>query len=92
MLTRDQNSRPMGYFVPWSGHMLFLHPKESKIAGIVKTCRWDGARGGITVPVRTKDTWFRSLGEVTVNWLDLGSPLRLALEAAWMKTDLWRLG
>ena len=36
MLTRDQNGRRMGYFVPWSDHWLFLHPKESKIACIVK--------------------------------------------------------
>ena len=36
MLTRDQNGRPIGYFVPWSDHTFSLHPKESKIAGIVK--------------------------------------------------------
>ena len=33
MLTGDHNDRPMGYFVPWSDHTLFLHPKESEIAG-----------------------------------------------------------
>ena len=38
MLTRDQNSRPMGFFVPWSDHTLFLHPKESEIAGIITKC------------------------------------------------------
>ena len=37
-LTRDQSGRPMGYFVPWSDHTLFLHPKESETAGIVKEC------------------------------------------------------
>ena len=68
MLTSDENGCPIGYFVPWSDHTLFLHPKESKIAGIVKKCRWDGARGVIIVPVRIKETWFWSLGEVTVNW------------------------
>ena len=71
MLTRHQNVHPMGYFVPWTDHTLFLHPKGSEIAGIVKKCRWDGARGVIVVPVRTKETWFWSLGEVTVNWWDL---------------------
>ena len=70
MLTRDQNGRPMGCFVPWSDHTLFLHPKESEIAGIVKKCRWNGARGVMIVPVRTKETLFWSLGEVTVNWWD----------------------
>ena len=67
MLTRDQNGRPMRYFVPWSDHRLSLHRRESEIAGIVKKCRWDGARGVIIVPVRTKQTWFWSLGEGTVN-------------------------
>ena len=71
MLTRNQNGRPMGCFVPWSDHTLFLHPKESETAGIIEKCRWDGARGVILVPVRTKETWFSSLGEVTVNWWDL---------------------
>ena len=71
MLTLDQKDRPMGYFVPWSDHRLFLHPKESDIAGIVQKCRWDGARGVIIVPVRTKETWFWSLGEVTVSCWDL---------------------
>ena len=71
MLTRDQNSRPMCYFVPWSDHTLFLHPKEFKIASSVKKCRWDGTRGVIIVPVRTKETWFWLLGEVTVDWWDL---------------------
>ena len=33
MLTGDHNGRPMAFFVPWSDHTLFLHPKESKIAG-----------------------------------------------------------
>ena len=47
MLTRDQNSRPMGFFVPWTEHMLFLHPKESETASIVNKSRWDGARGVI---------------------------------------------
>ena len=56
MLTRDGNGRPMGYFVPWSDHTLFMHLKDSEIAGIVKKCRWDGARGVIIVPVRTKET------------------------------------
>ena len=36
MLTCDRNGRPMGSFVPWSDHTLFLHPKESEIAGIFK--------------------------------------------------------
>ena len=71
MLICEQNCRPVGFFVPWSDHALLLHPKESKIAGIVKKCRWDGARGVIIVPVRTKETWFWPLGEVTVNWWDL---------------------
>ena len=71
MLTRDQNGRPMAFFVPWSDHTLFLHPKESKIVDIVQKCRCDGARGVMIVPVRTKETWFWSLGEVTVNWRDL---------------------
>ena len=60
MLTHDQNGRP-----------IFLHPKESEIAGIIKKCRWDGGRGVIFVVVRTKETCFWSLGEVTVNWRDL---------------------
>ena len=68
MLTCDRNGRPMGYFIPWSDHTLFLHPKESEIPGIVKKCRWDGARRVISVLVRTKETWFWSLGEVTVIW------------------------
>ena len=71
MPTCDQNSHPMGLFVLCSDQTLFLHPKESEIAGIVKKCRWDGARGVIIVLVRTKETWFWSLGEVTVNWWDL---------------------
>ena len=71
MLTRDQNSRPMGYFVPWSDHTLYLHPKESETADIVKKRPWDGARRVVTVPVRTKETWFWSLGKVTVNCWDL---------------------
>ena len=33
--------------------------------------RWDGARGVIIVLVRNKETWFWSLGDVTVNWWDL---------------------
>ena len=48
-----------------------MHSKESEIAGKVKKSRWDGATGVIIGPVRTKETWFRSLGEVTVNWWDL---------------------
>ena len=71
MLTRDENGRPMGHFVPWIDDKLFVHPKESEIAGIVKKCRWDGVRGVIIGPVRTKEIWFWSLGEVTVNWWDL---------------------
>ena len=67
----DQNCRPMGYFVPSSDNSLFMHPKESEIAVRVKKYRWDGAWGVIIVPVRTKETWFWSLGEVTVNWSDL---------------------
>ena len=70
ILTREQNGRPMDFFVPWSDHTLLLHTKESESAGIVKECRWDGARGVIIVPVRTKETWFWSLGELTVNWWD----------------------
>ena len=31
MLTFDQNSRPMGYFVPWSDHMFFLHPRSPRL-------------------------------------------------------------
>ena len=31
MLTRDQNGRPMGYFVPWSDHTLFLHPRSPRL-------------------------------------------------------------
>ena len=68
MPTRDQNSSLIVDFVPWSDHTLVLHPKESKTAGIVKKCRWDGARGVIIVPVGTKEPWFWSLGEVPVNW------------------------
>ena len=49
---------------------MFLHPKESKTAGKVKKCRWDGARGVIIVTIRTKETCFWSLGGVTVNWWD----------------------
>ena len=71
MLTRDQNGHPMCYFVPWSEYTLFLHPKEFEIARIVKKCRWDGAGGVGIVPIRTKESWFWSLGEVTVNWWDL---------------------
>ena len=71
MLTRDQNGRPMVFFVHWSDHTLFLHPIDSEISGILKKCQWDGARGVIIVAVRTKETWFWSLGEVTVNWWDL---------------------
>ena len=55
MLTRDQNGRPIGYFAPWSDHTLFLHPKEPEISGIVKKCRWNGARGGIIVRLNTKE-------------------------------------
>ena len=36
MLTRDQNGRSMGYFVSLTDHTLFMRPKESEIAGIVK--------------------------------------------------------
>ena len=61
----------MGYFVPWSPHTFFLLPKESNIAGIVKKCRSDGERGVIIVPVRTKEAWFWSLGEVPVTGWDL---------------------
>ena len=68
ILTRDQKGRPLGFLVLWSNHTLFLHPKEYEIAGIVEKCRWDCARGLITVPVGTKETWFWSIGEVTVNW------------------------
>ena len=71
MLTRDQNGRPMGHFVLWSDHTLFLHPKESEITGIVKNSRRDGARRVIFVAVRTKETWFWLLVEVTVSWWDL---------------------
>ena len=71
MLTRDQNGRAMCCFVTWSNHTLFLHAKESQIASKVKKCRWDGARGVIIVPVRTKESWLWSSGEVTVNWWDL---------------------
>ena len=71
MLTRDQNGCAMGLFVLWSDHRLFLHTKESEIASIVKRLRRDGSREVIIVPVRTKKTWFWSLGEVTVNWWDL---------------------
>ena len=45
MLTCDKNGRPMGYFVPWSEHTVFLHPKASEIASIVTKCRLEGARG-----------------------------------------------
>ena len=51
MLIRDQNGRPMGFFVPWSDQTLFLHPKKAEIAAIVKKCRWDGTAG---VPVKPK--------------------------------------
>ena len=67
MLTCDQNGHHMGFFVPWTDRTMFLHAKESKIARIVRKCRWDGASGVIIVPVRTKETWFWSLGEFTVN-------------------------
>ena len=50
---------------------MILHPKECEIPGIVKKCGWDGARGVIILPVRTKENWLWSLGEVTVNWWDL---------------------
>ena len=36
MLTGDQSGCPTGFFVAWSDHKLFLHLKESKIAGIAR--------------------------------------------------------
>ena len=71
--THQQKKRmwPMVCFVPCRDHTLFLHPKESESAGMVKRCRCDGARGVIIVLVSTKESWFWSLAEVTVNWWDL---------------------
>ena len=45
MLTRDLNGRPMGHFVHWSDHTLFLHPKECEIDGIVKNADGMAQRG-----------------------------------------------
>ena len=81
MLTHDQNGRPMGLFVPWSDHMLFLHSKESETASVLKKCGLDAAREVIIVRVRTKEIWFWSLEEITVHLWDLPRDAPVSQEA-----------
>ena len=70
---RKTKKAPKGYMCPPGGehHTLFLFPPAGELLETVQKVIWGGGKGVIVVPVRKREKWFWSLGEIAVDWWDI---------------------
>ena len=87
-LPRKTKKAPKGYVCPWGGehHTLFLVPPARELPGTVQTVTWKAGKGVKVVPVRKREIWFWSLGEIAVDWWDIPKGESIFLELGWEST------
>ena len=70
---RKMKKAPKGYMCPSRGeyHILFLFLPARELPETVQKVIWEGGKGVIVLPVRKREKWFWTLGEIAVDCRDI---------------------